>query len=119
MDKNPSRAEAWIQVGFCKVKQGKNEDAIRAYKQAIRLRPNSYEAYNKLGDAFYYAARYFEAIDAYARAARIRPDLGEAYYNLGMTYMEVGDQRAALAQSRTLQPLDAKLYEKLMSEIQR
>jgi tetratricopeptide (TPR) repeat protein len=119
VDKNPARAEAWIQVGFCKVKQGKNEEAIRAYTQAIRLRPNSYEAYNKLGDAYYYASRYFEAIEAYRRAAAIRPDLAEAYYNLGMTYLEVGNKSAALAQSRTLQPIDTKLYEKLMGEIQR
>ncbi|HKS26581.1 MAG TPA: trypsin-like peptidase domain-containing protein [Pyrinomonadaceae bacterium] len=119
VDKNPSRAEAWIQVGFCKVKQGKNEDAIRAYTQAIRLRPSSYEAYNKLGDAYYYSSRYEEAIEAYRRAAALRPDLAEAYYNLGMTYLEVGNRAAALAQSRVLQPLDAKLYAKLMGEIKR
>ena len=119
VDKNPTRAEAWIQVGFCKVKQGKNEEAIRAYQQAIRLRPNSYEAYNKLGDAYYYASRYYEAIEAYRRAASLRPDLADAYYNLGMTYLEVGNRAAALAQSRQLQPLDARLYEKLMGEIQR
>lgn len=119
VDKNPSRAEAWIQVGFCKVKQGRNEEAIRAYQQAIRLRPNSYEAYNKLGDAYYYASRYYEAIEAYRRAAAIRPDLAEAYYNLGMTYLEVGNRTAAIAQSRTLEPLDTRLYTKLMGEIQR
>jgi hypothetical protein len=119
VDKNPARAEAWIQVGFCKVKQGKNEEAIRAYMQAIRLRPNSYEAYNKLGDAYYYAARYYDAIEAYRRAASLRPDLAEAYYNLGMTYLEVGNRTAALAQSGLLKPLDEKLYDKLMAEIQR
>lgn len=119
VDKNPSRAEAWIQVGFCKVKQGKNEEAIRAYKQAIRLRPSSYEAYNKLGDAYYYATRYYEAIEAYRSAAALRPDLAEAYYNLGMTYLEIGNKTAAVAQSRMLQSLDAKLYDKLMGEIQR
>jgi Flp pilus assembly protein TadD len=119
VDKNPSRAEAWIQVGFCKVKQGRNEEAIRAYQQALRLRPNSYEAYNKLGDAYYYASRYYEAIEAYRRAASLRPDLAEAYYNLGVTYLEVGNRAAAIAQSRILQPIDAKLYDKLMSELQR
>jgi tetratricopeptide (TPR) repeat protein len=119
VDKNPARAEAWIQVGFCKVKQGKNEEAIRAYMQAIRLRPNSYEAYNKLGDAYYYASRYYDAIEAYRRAASLRPDLAEAYYNLGMTYLEVGNRPAALAQSSLLKPLDEKLYDKLMAEIQR
>jgi tetratricopeptide (TPR) repeat protein len=119
VDKNPARAEAWIQVGFCKVKQGKNDEAVRAYMQAIRLRPNSYEAYNKLGDAYYYASRYYDAIEAYRRAASIRPDQAEAYYNLGMTYLEVGNRAAALAQSGVLKPLDEKLYDKLMIEIQR
>ncbi|HEX3249741.1 MAG TPA: trypsin-like peptidase domain-containing protein, partial [Pyrinomonadaceae bacterium] len=30
-NKNPKRAEAWVQVGYCKVKQGKNQEAIKAY----------------------------------------------------------------------------------------
>src|SRR6185503_10281795 len=33
-NKNPKSAEAWVQVGYCKVKQGKNQEAIRAYQQA-------------------------------------------------------------------------------------
>src|SRR5947209_2858081 len=52
VNKNPQRADAWIQVGFCKVKQGKNQDAIKAFEQALKLTPNSYEALNKLGDAY-------------------------------------------------------------------
>lgn len=119
VNKNPNRAEAWIQVGYCKVKQGKNGDAVKAFQRAIQLRPNSFEAYNKLGDAYYYASRFYEAIEAYKQAARIRPDMAEAYYNLGMTYLETGDRASAIAQLRTLQPLDAKLYGKLLGEIQR
>jgi tetratricopeptide (TPR) repeat protein len=94
-------------------------DAIRAYKQALRLRPNSVEAYNKLGDAYYYASNFDEAIAAYRQAARLRPDLGEAFYNLGMAYLEIGDRNAALEQSRLLQTLDAELYQKLVSELRR
>jgi tetratricopeptide (TPR) repeat protein len=119
VNKNPNRAEAWIQVGYCKVKQGRNDDAIRAFQRAIQLRPNSFEAYNKLGDAYYYASRFYEAIEAYKKAARLRPEMAEAYYNLGMTYLEIGDRAAAVIQLRTLQPLDEKLYKKLLSEIQR
>jgi Flp pilus assembly protein TadD len=117
VNKNPDRVEAWIQVGYCKVKQGKNAEAIKAYKQALRLRPNSVEAYNKLGDAYYYAAYFDDAVDSYKQAARLRPDLPEAFYNLGMTYLEIGDRAAALAQSRLLASLDTELYEKLMTEI--
>ena len=119
VNKNPNRAEAWIQVGYCKVKQGKNAEAIRAFQKAIQLRPNSSEAYNKLGDAYYYASRFTEAIEAYKQAARIEPELAEAYYNLGMAYLETGDRALALVQLRTLEPLDAKLYKKLLGEIQR
>lgn len=119
VNKNPNRVEAWIQVGYCKVKQGKMSEAIRAYKQALRLRPNSVEAYNKLGDAYYYATNFNDAIAAYKQAARLRPDLGEAFYNLGMTYLEIGDRPSALTQSRLLQPLDAELYQKLISEFRR
>lgn len=117
--KDPNRVEAWIQVGYCKVKQGHNTEAIKAYQQAIRLRPNSYEAYNKLGDAYYYAGSFYEAIGAYKQAARLRPEFGEAYYNLALTYLELDDRPNAIAQSRILQPLDKALYQKLLSELQR
>jgi tetratricopeptide (TPR) repeat protein len=118
-NRNPSRAESWIQVGYCKVKQGKNDEAIRAYQKAIRLRPSSAEAHNKLGDAYYYAGRYVDAIASYKQAARLQPRMAEAYYNLGMAYLEVGDRMSAVAQSCLLQPLDAKMYRKLLSEIER
>ncbi|HEX8143383.1 MAG TPA: tetratricopeptide repeat-containing serine protease family protein [Pyrinomonadaceae bacterium] len=119
VNKNPGRAEAWIQVGYCKVKQGKNRDAIRAFQQAIRLRPTSAEAYNKLGDAYFFSASFNEAIEAYKQAARLNPRHADAFYNLGMAYLEIGDRDSAIAQSRLLQTLDAKLYDKLMSEIHR
>ncbi|HEX8140720.1 MAG TPA: tetratricopeptide repeat-containing serine protease family protein [Pyrinomonadaceae bacterium] len=119
VDKNPGRAEAWIQVGYCKVKQGKNRDAIRAFQKAISLRPNSAEAHNKLGDAYFYSGSFQEAIEAYKQAARLNPRNAEAYYNLGMAYLEIGDRDQAIAESRRLETLDAKLYDKLVSEIHR
>ena len=119
VSKDPSRVEAWVQVGYCLVKQGKNAAAIRAYKQALRLNPAAAETYNKLGDAYYYAGSFDEALSAYRQAARLRPDQPEAYYNLGMTYLELGDRDAARAQGRVLERLDAELYKKLMGELKR
>jgi len=118
-NKDPKRAEAWIQVGFCKTKQGKTADAIRAYLQALQLRPDSAEVYNKLGDAHFYAGRFSEAIDSYKQAARLQPKSAEAYYNLALTYREVGNLDMAEAQGKILQRLDAKLYQKMLSEIRR
>jgi tetratricopeptide (TPR) repeat protein len=119
VNKNPKRAEAWIQVGYCKAKQGKVDDAVRAYQQALQLRPESTEVYNKLGDAYFSAGRLDNAIDSYKQAARLEPKSAEAYYNLALAYQETGDRLMAEAQSRIVQRLDEKLYEKLMSELQR
>ena len=116
-NRNPRRADAWVQVGYCKVKQGKSADAIRAYQHALELRPNSEEILNKLGDAYYYAGRLSEAIASYSRAADLRPDNAEAHYNLAVAYFESGNERLAATEARTLRQLDEKMYEKLASEV--
>lgn len=116
VNRNPTRVDAWIQVGYCKVKQGKNEEAIKAYQQALQLKPRSEDVLNKLGDAYYYAGRLPEAIQSYKEAARLHPERAEAFYNLALVYFESGNQQLALSHARALQVLDQKLYEKLMSE---
>jgi tetratricopeptide (TPR) repeat protein len=114
--RNPRRADAWIQVGYCKVKQGKAEEAIRAYQQALELQPDSDEIHNKLGDAFYYAGRLPEAIASYTRAARLRPANADTHYNLAVAYFESGNERLALSEAKILRLLDGKLYDKFESE---
>ena len=118
-NRNPRRAETWIQIGYCKVKQGRNDEAIRAYQRALALRPNSADAQNKLGDAYFFEGRFNEAIAAYQQAARLQPTEGEAYYNLALTYLEIGDREAAMAQSRVLASIDGELNKKLLSEMQK
>lgn len=115
-NKNPRRAETWVQVGYCKVKQGKNVEAIRAYQQALQLKPTDPEIHNKLGDAYYYSGRLREAIESYTEAARLRPDWAETFYNLAIAYSESGNPSMAAQQARILQRLDPKLYEKYLRE---
>ena len=115
-NRNPKRADAWIQVGYCKVKQGKTEEGIKAYQQALQLKPESEEILNKLGDAYYYAGRMEEAIGSYKEAARLHPGKAEAYYNLALVYFETGDHKLAATQATILQQLDRRLYEKFLSE---
>jgi tetratricopeptide (TPR) repeat protein len=116
VNKNPKRAEAWVQVGYCKVKQGKIQEAVRAYQQALQLKPSDAEIHNKLGDAYYYSGRLRDALEAYSEAARLRPDSAETFYNLAIAYFESGNQAMAAAEARTLQRLDPKLYEKYRRE---
>ena len=116
VNKNPKRAEAWVQVGYCKVKQGKTQEAIRAYLQALQLKPGDAQIHNKLGDAHYYSGRLKEAIESYTEAARLQPDRAETFYNLAIAYFESGNQSMAAAEARTLQRLDPKLYERYLRE---
>lgn len=118
-NRNPKRADAWVQVGYCKVKQGKSAEAIRAYQHALELKPQSEEIHNKLGDAYYYAGRMDEAIASYSRAASLKPDNAESHYNLAVAYFEVGNERLWSGEAKILRQLDPKLYEKLLSETRR
>jgi hypothetical protein len=115
-NRNPRRADAWVQVGYCKVKLGKNEEGIRAYQHALQLKPDSEEIHNKLGDAFYYAGQMSEAIASYSRAAALQPGKPDAHYNLAVAYFESGNERLALSEAKILRQLDVKLYERLVSE---
>jgi hypothetical protein len=47
----------------------------------------------------------------------LQPKSPEAHYNLALAYLESGDRKMAEAQSKILQGLDEKLYEKLLSEV--
>jgi tetratricopeptide (TPR) repeat protein len=117
VNKNPNRVEAWIQVGFCRVKQGRNQEAVKAFEQALRLEPDSYEALTKLGDAHYFGGSYHKALEAYKRALALRPDLAESHYNLAVTFLEVGDEASAQAHARALERLDSSLYAKIKREL--
>ena len=116
VNKNPNRADAWVQVGYCKVKQGKNQEAIRAYHQALQLRPEDAQIHNKLGDAYYYAGRLREAIESYTESARLQPQCAETFYNLAVAYLESGNPSMAASEARILQRLDQKLYERYLRE---
>src|SRR5687768_16407641 len=115
-NKNPKRVDAWVQVGYCKVKQGKSEEAIQAYQQALQLKPEDADIHNKLGDAYYYAGRLSEAIESYTTAKELRPHNPGTFYNLAVAYLESGNPTLAAAEARVLQRLDPKLYEKYLRE---
>jgi TonB family protein len=70
-------------------KEGKFEEAIATFREAIRIDPYCYDAYVKLGYVFYSLKRYEESVEASEGALRCRK-IFEPYYNLGLAYMELG-----------------------------
>ena len=102
-------AEYWFNLGNAYVELGMYREAINAYKQAIRFKPDLAEAHYNLGVAYGGLGMYREEIEAYKLAIRIKPDYAEAHYNIGITYMILNDRGSALEEYKILKTLDHKM----------
>ena len=58
-------------------------DAIEAYRQALRINPEYADAWDNLGFAYRKLNRYNDAIEAYRQALRINPEDAWAWYASG------------------------------------
>ena len=76
--------------------QGRLNEAINAYKDAIKRAPSHVEAHYNLGNAFKEQGRLNEAIDAYKDAIKRAPSHVEAHYNLGNAFKEQGRLNEAI-----------------------
>jgi tetratricopeptide (TPR) repeat protein len=81
----PRNEDAWYSLGEAYFRLQRYTDAIEAYRQALRIKPDFADVWNDLGNAYDDLQRYSDAIEAYRQALRINPDLA-AWYNLGLTY---------------------------------
>lgn len=66
--------------------QGKLEEAISAYNQAIKLNPQLPEAYNNLGNVYVSMGNDELAIDSFNNAIDQSPNYAEAHFNIGQLY---------------------------------
>jgi tetratricopeptide (TPR) repeat protein len=82
----PNDAVAHTNLGNAYKNQGKIDDAIGEYKEALRLDPGLALAHNNLGSAYRDQGKIDDAIGEYKEALRIDPNLAEAHNNLGATY---------------------------------
>ena len=106
-------ATAWFSVGYLLFQQKKPEDAIAAYDQAIRLKPDLAEAYNNRGAVKRELGRYEDAIADHDQAIRLKPDYSQAYTNRGIVKRALGRYEDAIAdhdQAIRLKPDLAEAY---------
>ena len=107
----------WFNLGFAYEKSGMHKEAIRAFKEAIRIEPDLAEAHYNLGVVYEKSGMHKEAIEASKQAIRIKPDMALAHYNLGLAYLSVNDRGSALEQYKILKDLNAESANKLFSLI--
>jgi tetratricopeptide (TPR) repeat protein len=113
----------WHEIGHQAGLAGKDEEAVRAYREAIRLMPNAEEAvrpladsWNNLGLAHDRMKRYEESVKDLRQAIRVDPSYSVPWYNLGIVYFHLAqyqDSIAAYKQCLKLDPNDAEAWNNL------
>lgn len=76
-------AHDWYDKGRALADQGKYDEAIKAYDEAIKLDPNQVAFWSSKGDALVKLKKYNEAIMAYDEAIRLDPNYAETWKEKG------------------------------------
>jgi tetratricopeptide (TPR) repeat protein len=85
----PSRnKEYYIEQAVRFFKEGRFEDAIAAFQEAIRVQPDFAEPHANLGNIYKGLGRLDEAAASYREALRIEPGPPETHHNLGLVFNE-------------------------------
>jgi len=84
LTKNPNSWIAYYNLGIALKEQGRLDEAISQYRQALQIKPDLIEAYNNLAMVFTAQNKFTEAVDVCQQAMHIKPDDPDIHYNLGI-----------------------------------
>ncbi|MGD8989353.1 MAG: tetratricopeptide repeat protein [Syntrophobacterales bacterium] len=101
LEKNPASAIAHCNLGFLRQEQGRYEEAIAHYSEALRLRPDFAEAPYNMGNVLEGQGRLDEAISYYSEAIRIKPNWSHPHNKLGIVYQRQGRYEEAVVHLET------------------
>ena len=78
-------------LGLLAAREGRTDEAIGYFQQALRLSPDSWIALENLGNAYRRERRWDDARAALERVVAARPKDPEANYSLAMVYAQTDD----------------------------
>ena len=112
--KNPKGATTCVSCGaLFELRQVESPKAIKGYDEAIRLNPQSAEAYYKRGVVYHSLGHFEQAIADYDEVIRLNPEYAEAYINRGSACYELGQFEQVIKnydEVIRLNPKDAGAY---------
>ncbi|HOW58026.1 MAG TPA: tetratricopeptide repeat protein [Smithellaceae bacterium] len=95
------------------LRQEKTDEAIKTYKEAIRIYPRRDELHRSLADIYFNEGMPEEALLEYEEAVKINPDDEESRYSLGQSYISAGElekARQQFSEVARLSPVSAAGY---------
>lgn len=83
--------DAWNNLGVIGTREGRVDDSIQCFQQALQLNPHHLLALDNLGNAYRLQKRWDEARAVLERALEVAPQDAEANYSLGMVFAQTND----------------------------
>jgi tetratricopeptide (TPR) repeat protein/peroxiredoxin len=80
--------DSWNNLGVIATRDGRIEDSIGCFEQALKINPHHVAALENLGNAYRLEKRWEDARKVLEHAVEIAPDDAEANYSLGMVYAQ-------------------------------
>jgi tetratricopeptide (TPR) repeat protein len=96
MERDPSFAPAWINLGTIHFHLREFGWAEQLYRRATEIDPNYVLAFFDLGNVLDELQRLDESIAAYRRAVELAPGYADAHYNIALAHERRGEARPAL-----------------------
>jgi len=84
-------ANAWNNLGLLATREGRTDEAIPYFQEALNLNPDHLIALENLGNAYRQQKNWDEARKALERAVAVGPQDAEANYSLGMVFAQLND----------------------------
>ena len=84
-------ADAWNNLGVIATREGRVQDSIGYFEQALKLNPDHLLSLDNLGNAYRAQKQWDEARRVLERALSVAPGDPEANYSLGMVYAQTDD----------------------------
>ena len=103
-ERDPTESRRLVNQGNSLLGEGRTEEAIDSYREAIDAQPALAEAHHNLGIALRKQGKLAEALASFRTAARLAPELPDPHFNVGVTALRLGDaDLAARALERSLE----------------
>jgi Flp pilus assembly protein TadD/peroxiredoxin len=87
--------KAWNNLGILAAREGRTEEAVANFQQALKADPDYVVAIDNLGNAYRQSKQWDHAESAFRRALELNAQDAEANYGLGMVLAQLGDTENA------------------------
>jgi tetratricopeptide (TPR) repeat protein len=107
----PRVAKIHAASGMVAYLNGRNAEAVRAYRTAAKLEPDAADLHASLGDVYGATGDFDRAQSAYARSVKLDPSVAEVHVKAGRNFLKLerpGDAEAAFARALDLNPSHAE-----------